>query len=648
MNVEGLKIWDDEDDQDAIRPESITITLLADGEPLDPDMTVTVTADENGEFKWSFEDLPRFKNLVDEQGNITQHGHEIVYSFEEAEIAYPSVLNVGYLVSYTEAEFHAPAEDEEGVLQNAYWSIEVTNFHEPETIDFSFYKFGQVIEGNEVAENTKPLAGVTFTLFEDEECTVPAEMYVTLEDGTITTVPSTAVSDEDGFVNFGKLFFKVTGETVEESGDVVYTYEPQTYYMKETDIGEENKDTYWDNDTVYMVVATPRNAKTGEEASVVISVVDGTEMSLDGEVFTGMLSEDGTTIENDLVNYEIILEKVDETDKEIMIEGAKFDLYTVPAEKDGAVIEDLPTVEEVEDTYVKLDSDLVTDKDGKINLGKLTVGTYYLVETEAPAGYYKLDDPVQLTVAKVTADMAEKLKEDIPEIKEGLGLISVKYNVTVIKEGKSEVVEHSDNYLQEKGAVPAITVTVTDQPKYGNLTIVKYLKSFELSEDATFVFTVVGTIDDEVVYSNVATLTCSTANPSGVLSTTLNYIPAGAMVTVTESYSGSHYVLASKADWTIEIVANDTVSVDFTNDYTPDEKGGHGIVNTFEPDDSALGWHWGGSNVSSTPDEPAALPPAPAPTGDEGDESEGGSGDGSGDGDGETSGGETSGGNPEN
>ena len=78
----------------------------------------------------------------------------------------------------------------------------------------------------------------------------------------------------------------------------------------------------------------------------------------------------------------------------------------------------------------------------------------------------------------------------------------------------------------------------------------------------------------------------------------------------------------SEGDQTIEIVANDTVSVDFTNDYTPEEKGGHGIVNTFEPDDSELGWHWGGSNVSSTPDKPAALPPAPV-TGDEEENSEG-------------------------
>ena len=34
-------------------------------------------------------------------------------------------------------------------------------------------------------------------------------------------------------------------------------------------------------------------------------------------------------------------------------------------------------------------------------------------------------------------------------------------------------------------------------------------------------------------------------------------------------------------------------------------------MNVFEPDDSDLGWHWGGSNVSSTPNEEAALPPPP-------------------------------------
>ena len=242
--------------------------------------------------------------------------------------------------------------------------------------------------------------------------------------------------------------------------------------------------------------------------------------------------------------------------------------------------------------YEKLNTKtLYTGNDGKLDLGDLLVGTYYLVETAAPDGYYKLDDPVEIIVEKE--------------------LITVNFRITTYKDGESTVTDVSTEYPQDPGVVPTIEVTIEDMPKYGNLRITKKLARFELSEDATFVFDVVGTIDGNTVYSNSAMLTCSQANPSGVMDTVLNYIPAGAEVTVTEVYSGAHYVRTSEADQTIAIEANVTVGVEFTNDYHEDDRGGHGIVNVFEPDDSDLGWHWGGSNVSSTPNEEAALPPPP-------------------------------------
>ena len=53
----GVKTWDDTDDQDGVRPASITVNLLADGEKI---QSKTVTAADG--WKYSFEGLPQFKD----------------------------------------------------------------------------------------------------------------------------------------------------------------------------------------------------------------------------------------------------------------------------------------------------------------------------------------------------------------------------------------------------------------------------------------------------------------------------------------------------------------------------------------------------------------------------------------------------------
>lgn len=71
-------------------------------------------------------------------------------------------------------------------------------------------------------------------------------------------------------------------------------------------------------------------------------------------------------------------------DAQTPLQGAIFSLYT----KDGYEA----------DPQEVLKTELESDEDGKIDLGRLAVGEYYLAETKAPSGYDLLSDPVEITV----------------------------------------------------------------------------------------------------------------------------------------------------------------------------------------------------------------------------------------------------------
>ena len=87
VSVEGIKTWDDADNQDGKRPEAITINLLKNGEKV-----ATKTVTEADGWKWSFDNLAKYEN-----------GKEITYSIVEEQVESYSSKVDGYNVtnSYT-------------------------------------------------------------------------------------------------------------------------------------------------------------------------------------------------------------------------------------------------------------------------------------------------------------------------------------------------------------------------------------------------------------------------------------------------------------------------------------------------------------------------------------------------------------------
>ena len=82
VEISGSKTWDDANNQDGKRPDSITINLLADGKPVD---SKTVKAAADGSWNYSFTDLPKYAN-----------GNEIVYTVTEDAVKDYSTAIEGY------------------------------------------------------------------------------------------------------------------------------------------------------------------------------------------------------------------------------------------------------------------------------------------------------------------------------------------------------------------------------------------------------------------------------------------------------------------------------------------------------------------------------------------------------------------------
>ena len=102
-SVSVTKVWEDADDQDGLRAETVTVHLFADGE----DTGKTLTLDSKASWKGTFTDLPRYKA-----------GKEIAYTVTEDEVS-------GYTVAVT---------------GTAAEGFTLTNTHEPEVTDIAFTK----------------------------------------------------------------------------------------------------------------------------------------------------------------------------------------------------------------------------------------------------------------------------------------------------------------------------------------------------------------------------------------------------------------------------------------------------------------------------------------------------------------------------
>ncbi len=141
--VSGEKLWEDGDDQDGVRPNSVTIELLADGGPaLDETgtaITQAVTPHTDGSWTWTFTDIPKYRD----------GGEEIVYTFAESQVdGYDTTVSADGL---TITNTYEPATT--SISGNKVWDdSDDQDRKRPESITVSLYANGSVYETKTVTE----------------------------------------------------------------------------------------------------------------------------------------------------------------------------------------------------------------------------------------------------------------------------------------------------------------------------------------------------------------------------------------------------------------------------------------------------------------------------------------------------------------
>ena len=154
----------------------------------------------------------------------------------------------------------------------------------------------------------------------------------------------------------------------------------------------------------------------------------------------------------------------------------------------------------------------------------------------------------------------------------------------------------SDDWIYDltKEYNSAVGLKPEQHVRYGNLVINKELVDHNATfgNNATFVFQIDITTLDKKKETRIEELTFSAA---GSHSVTIEKIPAGSHVTVTEVYSGASYELASAKSQETDIIANPEketevefrpAEVSFINKHDGRTNGGYGVKNNFKLDEN--------------------------------------------------------------
>ncbi|QQK78096.1 Cna B-type domain-containing protein [Salicibibacter cibarius] len=324
IDIGGEKIWGDADNQDGIRPDSITVNLLADGEPVD---STDVTEDDNWEY--SFTDLPKY-----------EAGEEIEYTITENTVEHYTQDIEGYDITnhYTPEETAATvtknwddANDQDGIR--------------PESIDVQLTANGDVV-GDPVELSEENDWNHTWDELPLNEAGEAID-YSVVEETDVSEYEAIVDDDDHGNIILTNAHtpeeINISGEKIWEDGDNQDGIRPDSVTVNllvddETiDSIEVTEDDNWE----YSFTDLPKY-EAGEEIDYRITEdpVEGYETAIEEFDVTNRYTPEVT---------EVTGEKTwDDADNQ---DGVRPESVTVNLLADGAVVDSTEVTEEDEWAY---------------------------------------------------------------------------------------------------------------------------------------------------------------------------------------------------------------------------------------------------------------------------------------------------------
>ena len=178
-----------------------------------------------------------------------------------------------------------------------------------------------------------------------------------------------------------------------------------TFADLKTAKGENNADVTIDKDSKIIVkysATLNENAIVGGEGNTnTVKLVYSNDPN---NTSTGTTKDDKATV----YTFQLNVTKVDGTDNQTQLSGAKFKLYygTDNTKHYVKEVTDDHTIKSWTTTESEA-LELTTDNNGNITVKGLKEGTYYLEETEAPDGYNKLTAPVKVEITNDSTNIHE-------------------------------------------------------------------------------------------------------------------------------------------------------------------------------------------------------------------------------------------------